>query len=199
MKPKEITKQVVASTSAKSRSASDSDSKSESSSESSSESRSESSDSSAREEDTKMEKKKSKDLISKLTEALTRANPGSITINALKSDEQDVVDWFKYFDKCAKANDWSSRTKGAKVPLYFKGNAEDIWKDMKKADQYDYKCIKERLIKKRQKEDKVLDAANKFFNASQTENEPVQDFARRLRKYARQNGKISKQDVIGRM
>ena len=138
-------------------------------------------------------------MFTELAEALTQASSGSISIDMLKNEKQDPREWFAYFDRCAIGNGWISKVKGAKVPQYLRGEAEYIWKQMKKSKQYDYDSVKRKLIKKLQPENRSLDATNKFFNSIQNESETVEEFSRRLKKLAKLSGKISKKDIISRM
>ena len=119
------------------------------------------------------------DFIRQLAEAVTRASAGSIAIDVLKNDKQDAKEWFAFFDRCAVGNGWSELTKGAK--LYLKGDAEYIWKQMKKADQYNYRKIKKKIIKKFESEDKTLEITSKFFNSTQGEDESVEEYSRELK------------------
>ena len=177
-----------------------SSSESESSSSSSSSSISESCSDEEKESKKKSKKKKKKsDILTLLAEAMTRAGQGSIAIDILKNDKQDPKEWFDYFDRCAVGNGWNEKIKGEKVPQFFKGEAEQIWKSMKKSKRYKYSSIKKKLIKKLQPEDKALEATHKFFNCTQGEEEPVEDFARRLKRLAKQSGKIDDKDIIGQM
>lgn len=139
------------------------------------------------------------DTLTLLIQALAKSNSGSVPIDALKNDKQDVEDWFDYFDRAAKGNGWDKCIKGAKLPLYLKGEAEYIWKQMKKVDQYNYFEVRKNLLEKLQSDDKRLEAASKFFSITQREDQAVIDFARRLKKLAKQSGRLNNKDIIGRL
>ena len=70
---------------------------------------------------------------------------------------------------------------------------------MKKGDRYDYKKIKKRILKKLQHPDKKLDATIEFFECKQNEGEGVEEYSRRLKKLAKNSGKLDDKDVIKRM
>jgi hypothetical protein len=137
--------------------------------------------------------------LNQLAEALSRGNQSTVAIENLKNDKQDTEEWFKYFERVAIGNGWSKEAMGAKISLYLKGDAEHYWKQMRKSKQYSYSRVKKHLIRRLRNEDRDMEASKKFYAASQTDTESVQEFARRLAKYAKHAGSISSKHKIKRM
>jgi len=110
-------------------------------------------------------------------------------IKVIKAKEDDIVDWFDEFEKVASAQGWDRKTMVKQAPLYFKGQAESVWKRMGAADKRNYKVLKEYMLKKLKM---TGDAAtiNDYNSLAQLPGESPAELAERLERLVNRSRKL---------
>jgi hypothetical protein len=110
-------------------------------------------------------------------------------IKVIKAKEDDIVDWFDEFEKVASAQGWDRKTMVKQAPLYFKGQAESVWKRMVAADKRNYKVLKEYMLKKLKM---TGDAAtiNDYNSLAQLPGESPAELAERLERLVNRSRKL---------
>jgi hypothetical protein len=53
----------------------------------------------------------------------------NVPIECLDGTEEEVEDWFDYFDRIGNSNGWSNEIKAFKIPCYPKDTALLIWQN----------------------------------------------------------------------
>ena len=58
----------------------------------------------------------------------------------------DPVEWFRRFEICCRANDWSDEMKAKKLPTLLEGEAIAVWFELTSEEQASYSTAKEKII-----------------------------------------------------
>ena len=93
---------------------------------------------------------------------------------------QDAEEWFKSFDRIAKASGWSDKEKGEMLPSRLKDEALRYWEGMDEIFQYDYDICRRFLIKKLGKVGSMSERISKICSRTQMVDEDVEVNAREL-------------------
>ena len=149
--------------------------------------------------ETKKKSNHSDEGLTKLAQILQLSNGVMPAINHLKTADDDVKEWFSHFDLISKSHGWSNETKGVKLPLYLKKDAQHIWQNLSESNRYDYLFVKDTLSKEMINEVSKSQARTAFFQAFQTSSERPEDYGRRIKKLARKTGiSLNEEDLIDR-
>ena len=58
----------------------------------------------------------------------------------------DPTEWFKRFEICCRANEWSDAVKALKLPTLLEGEALAVWMELSEAEKEDYTSAKTQMI-----------------------------------------------------
>ena len=58
----------------------------------------------------------------------------------------DPTEWFKRFEICCRANEWSDAVKALKLPTLLEGEALAVWMELSEAEKEDYMSAKTQMI-----------------------------------------------------
>ena len=56
----------------------------------------------------------------------------------------DPTEWFKRFEICCRANEWSDAVKALKLPTLLEGEALAVWMELSEAEKEDYMSAKQK-------------------------------------------------------
>ena len=103
------------------------------------------------------------------------------TIDKLKDRNDDVVAWFKYFEKVAMAFGWNEADKVSQIPLYLIGEAEECWDQLSRHEKSSYTSVK-RWLKKNLRSATSSELTSEFFSMKQEECESARSCATRMQR-----------------
>lgn len=115
-------------------------------------------------------------------------------INALKSKDDDVVDWFMELEKVAKAQNWNKATMAKQAPLYFRDEAESVWRRMKPIDRNNYSVLKKFMVRKL-KGSSEQEMVNEFNGMRQMVGESPSRLADRMTRLVQRSSKLKKTET----
>ena len=58
----------------------------------------------------------------------------------------DPTEWFKRFEICCRANEWSDAAKALKLPTLLEGEALAVWMELSEEEQENYQRAKAQMI-----------------------------------------------------
>lgn len=124
------------------------------------------------------------------------SNSTVIPIDHLKSDKQDVLDWFEEYERITKSYDWDTKKRGKRLPSFLKGPAARIWEDVKEKYRYDYKKLKKILCKKLRADNARSLATKEFYKIKQNRSESAEDFGYKIKKLTSRAHITKKKEII---
>jgi hypothetical protein len=125
------------------------------------------------------------DTLARLTTALQSiGGSNSISIDPLRSSEQDIEEWFNTYDRLTACNDWDDTKKGKRLPSFFREQIVTYWEQMPENCQHDYALIKKFIIGRTRPENAIDKYVRQFYNLTQG-NESVEQFNSKLVKLAK--------------
>ena len=120
----------------------------------------------------------------------------TISIEYLRSNGQDVTEWFENYERLTKCVGWEDQQKGQKLPGYLRDQAVDYWDTIPSELQFNYGAIKAVMMARLVPENAAVDATKELFNSTQLEGETVDHYGRRIRKLAKRGQNVSEAHVV---
>jgi hypothetical protein len=104
----------------------------------------------------------------------------NIALDPLNDEVKSARRWFKKYEETTYANGWNIAMLNQRLSLSLRQDAKMYWRELGDHEKYNYKIVKEYLIKKLDTIDRVSQAKIDFLTAKQKNSEGVIEFARRL-------------------
>ena len=112
------------------------------------------------------------------------------TFKQMHSKRDDIVDWFKSFEKVAQAQCWNSAMMAAQAPINFKDEAEDIWDRLSTEGKLDYNIMKAHMIKRMKPPGSDGMNLNDYYSLTQGVGETPAQLASRLKKLVERSSRL---------
>ena len=120
--------------------------------------------------------------LNDLAQLLQISNSVMPNIEPLRTAKDDAKEWFDHFEMITSSYGWNEATKGLKLPVFLKKDAQRIFKQIPVETRQDYQQVKKIICNELMEEERTL-MRSSFLNIVQKQGESPADYGYRLKKF----------------